>query len=282
MSIDKYKVWYITIIWRPNTGKSTFINTLIWEKVSIVSSIPQTTRKKVLWIYNTPEAQIIFIDTPWIHSSAHKFNQKLNDEALWGLEQSDVILYFVDSMKQKGEEEKFLEEVFEKVKKPKIKVFTKIDTGLHAEAWFLTISSLKKKGFDPLLEQIISYLPTSPLLYPQEYYTSQTMDERSEEIVREKIFLTMHEEIPHSVFVKVEEIEDTPKILKILCYIFTETESQKTIIIWKGGSMLTKIGKEARLDLEKIFWRKVFLSLRLKVSPKWRQDEALLNRMFIK
>lgn len=281
-SIDKYICWYVTIIWRPNTWKSTFINTLIGEKVSIVSPTPQTTRKKVLWMYNDDESQVIFLDTPGIHKGQYKLNDKLNEEALWSIESADVILYFVDPTRPQWEEEAFLKWVFESVKKPKLKVFTKADIQKVEEPESFSISSKTKHGFDELLMKIKSLLPNWPLLYPQDFYTYQTIPERAEEIVREKIFLHLKEEIPHSSYVTVDEVEDTGKMLKILSYIYVESESQKKIIIGKWGAILTMLWKEARLELERIFWKKVFLSLRVKVAPKWRQDEWIISRLLSK
>lgn len=285
-SIDKYKVWFVSIFWRPNVGKSTFLNTLLWQKVSIVSSVPQTTRKKILWIYNDEDSQIVFFDTPWIHNSEKAFNIAINWESFSTFNDADVVCYFVDPTRQKWEEEANLEKVYNTLHKPKIKVFTKGDLKeifpISQESEGIQISSQTKWGFSELLEKIKSYLPTWPLLYPQDFYTYQPMSQRVEEIVREKIFLYAMDEIPHSTFVQVDDIHDEWKMLKILCYIYTETESQKTIIVGKKWAFLSKIGKQSREELEAIFWRKIFLSLRVKVYPKWRQDDRLLKNMFEK
>lgn len=280
--IIKY-VGYVCIIGRPNTGKSTFLNTLLWEKVAITTNIPQTTRNKILWIYNDEDSQIIFFDTPWIHKSENFFNQEINSQALSSLSEWDIILYFIDSTRDAWEEEKYIEEILKNLEKPIIKVYTKIDilTKKDIPQWenIVTISSLKKLGFDELLKKIKTYLPKWHPYYPEDYFTFQTMDFRISEIIREKIFLHTKQELPHSVFVEIEEIEEQENLIRIISYIYTETESQKYIIIGKAWSLLSQIGKESRLDLENIFWKKIFLSLRVKVSPKWRKNEIIAKKI---
>lgn len=276
---DNYKVWFISIIWRPNTGKSSFINSLLWEKVSIVSSVPQTTRKSVLGIYNDTDSQIIFFDTPWIHTSEKEFNKQINKQALWKLQESDVVLYFIDSTRKSWEEEKFLETVYGSLEIPKIKVFTKSDLIQERIPWEIYISNTSQDGYEQLLKLIKEKLPVWPLLYPLDFYTTQDMGFRVEETIREKIFLSTSQEIPHSVYVQVDDIHDEWKLLKILAYIFTETESQKKIIIGKKWALLSEIWKQARLELESIFGKKIFLSLRVKVAPKWRSDEKTLKKL---
>lgn len=278
--IDNKKTWFVVILWRPNTGKSTFINTLIWEKVSIVSSTPQTTRKKIIWVYNDDDSQIIFIDTPGIHKWERQVNTHINTQALWSIQDADVVLYFIDPTRPLWEEEKMLEDVFLKCTQAKVKVYTKSDIQQKHEEGALSISSISREGFTELLAAIKALLPQGPLYYPQDVYTYQTDEQRIEEIVREKIFLHTKEEIPHSTFVEVEDIQEEGKMLKIHAYIYVETESQKIIVIWKKAELLSQIGKEARLELEDIFWKKIFLSLRVKVALKWRDDKKVLERVF--
>jgi GTPase len=277
------KVGYVSIIGRPNTGKSTFLNTLIGEKIAITTSIPQTTRNKILWIYNDEESQIIFFDTPWIHKSENFFNQEINAQAINTLNDGDVILYFIDTTRATWEEEKYIEDILKTVEKPLIKVYTKIDIPLKKEILegenSVKISSVQHIWFDVLLGKIKNHLKSGHLFYPEDYFTFQPMDFRASEIIREKIFLHTKEELPHSIFVEVEEIEEQENLIKIISYIYTETESQKYIIIWKKGSFLSQIGKEARLELEGIFWKKIFLSLRVKVLPKWRKNEVIAKRI---
>lgn len=282
--LEEKKVWYISIIWRPNTWKSTFINTLIWKKISITSNIPQTTRKKILAIYNDEESQIVFFDTPWIHESNKLFNQNINNEAIKSLNQSSLVLYFIDSSREWWEEEKYIKNILSKLKVPIIKVYTKIDLqakiNIPQNENIVKISSQTKQWFDELLVKIKSFLKKEVIPYPKDYYTKQDMYFRISEIIREKIFLHTREEVPHDIFVEVDEIVEKEDILEILAYIYTQSDSQKTIIIWKSWSKLSQIWKKSRLDLQEIFDKKVFLKLRVKTKENWKKDEKLLKNMF--
>ena len=279
------KVGYVSIIWRPNAWKSTFINTLIWEKIAITSTIPQTTRNKILAIYNDDDTQIIFIDTPGIHESTKKINQEINSQALSSIRESNVILYFIDSTRDYWKEEQYIEQILENVHIPIIKVYTKIDIARKKPLKYDTcnifcISSFSGKGVTELLTYIQWLLPKWPLLFPEEYYTKQDMRFRISEIVREKLFYELKQELPHSIFVSVEEIEESTDMMRISAYIYTETDSQKYIVIGKWGSLLSKIWKQAREELASIFDTKVFLALRVKVKKDWRKDEKFLKKMF--
>ena len=282
--LSEKKVWYVAIIGRPNAGKSTFINTLIWEKIAITSDIPQTTRNKILAIYNDTDSQILFFDTPGIHESHKEFNAQINNQALSSLSEASVVLYFIDSSRPYGPEEKYIEEILEKINTPVFFVYTKQDLKKHITLRegenVYEISSIQKTGFEKLLEAIKERLPLGMMLYDEDFYTKQDLNFRISEIVREKLFGELKEEIPHSIFVAIEEIEDEGNLKKIAAYIYTETDSQKYIVIWKNGSLLSKVGKEARLELEAMFEQKVFLSLRVKVKKNWRKDVNLIKKMF--
>jgi len=283
------KVGYVAIIGRPNAGKSTFINTLIWEKISITSNIPQTTRKKVLAIYNDDESQIVFFDTPWIHENEKNFNKAINQQAISSLSESNLILYFIDSSRNFWDEEKFIEKILENVSVPVLKIYTKAD--LEAKIGIpqnknnvFKISSQTREGFDELLKAIKEKLPTSPLLFPENIYTKQDMFFRISEIIREKVFLNTKEEIPHSIFITVDEIEETQtndwkELLKIVAYINAESDSQKYILIWKWWNLIAKMWKESRIEIEQVFGKKVFLALRVKVRKNWRKDDRLVKEI---
>lgn len=275
--IKEKKVWYVAIIWRPNAWKSTFINSLIWEKVSITSNIPQTTRKRVLAIYNDFDSQIIFFDTPWIHQNNKEFNQEINKQAIMSIREAEIVLYFIDSSREAWEEEKNIEKLLEFCNNPIIKVYTKDDIAIKSKDDWIKISSINKKWFEELVDKIKSFLPIWPQFYPDDYYTVQDMYFRISEIVREKVFTHTKEELPHSIYVEIEEIDETPELLKIQAYIYTETDSQRYIIIWKSWSLITTIWTEARHDLEKIFDKKVFISLRVKTMEKWRKNKKIIN-----
>lgn len=277
------KVWYVAIIGRPNAWKSTFINSLLWEKVSITTNVPQTTRKRVLAIFNDSESQIIFFDTPWIHKSEKQFNKKINDVAINSFKDSELILYFIDSTREWGEEEKYIRQIIEMVNKPVIKVYTKVDleSKITIPSWEKTqkISSISQVWFSELLNKIKTYLQTWPLFFPEDFYTKQDIYFRISEIIREKAFVHTKEELPHSIYIWVEEIEEKDELLKIVAYIYTETDSQKYIVIWKWWKLISAIWTEARKDLEKIFEKKVFLALRVKVRKNWRKDEWLVKKI---
>ena len=279
--IKQKKVWYVSIIWRPNAGKSTFINSLLWQKISITTNIPQTTRKKVLAIYNDDDSQIIFLDTPWIHKSEKIFNSKINEVALNSISESDVIVYFIDSSREWWVEENFIKEFIANVGKPILKVYTKTDLKpkINIPNDAIKISSLDKTWFENLLENIKKYLQTSQILFSEDYYTKQDIFFRISEIIREKVFLHTKEEIPHSIYVWVEEVQDKEELLRIVAYIYCETESQKYIIVGKWWSLISKIWQESRLELENIFEKKVFLALKVKVQKNWRKNEKLIKNL---
>lgn len=277
------KVWYISIIWRPNAWKSTFINSLIWQKISITTNIPQTTRRKVLAIYNDENSQIIFLDTPGIHKSEKDFNKKINEVAIESLEDSDLIIYFIDSSREWWDEENYIKELISKTKKPVLKVYTKCDLkpkiNIPESKNIIKISSINKTWFENLLEKTKSFLKTGPIFFWEDFYTKQDIYFRISEIIREKVFLNTKEELPHSVYVWVEEVDDKEEILRIVAYIYTETESQKYIVVWKWWSLISKIWKESRLELENIFEKKVFLALKAKSQKNWRKNEKLIKSL---
>jgi GTPase len=282
LSIEK-KVWYIAIIGRPNAWKSTFVNSLIWEKISITTKVPQTTRKRVLAIYNDTDSQIIFFDTPWIHKSEKKFNEKINNVAISSFKDAELILYFIDTSREWWWEEKYIREIISMVNKPVIRVYTKTDLkakiSIPESEDCVKISSIDKTWFENLLEKSKKHLKKWPLFFPEEYYTKQDIYFRISEIIREKTFLHTKEELPHSVYIWVDEIEENDDLLKMVAYIYTETDSQKYIVIWKWGKLIGQIWKEARIELESIFEKKVFLALRVKVKKNWRKDDKIVKQI---
>jgi GTP-binding protein Era len=197
------------------------------------------------------------------------------------MKEASLIVYFVDPTRETWAEEKYIEELLSFTSIPVLKVFTKADINKKVldTSTNLNISSVTKEGFDELLEKMKSYLPEWVLLYDEDYYTVQEMDFRIAEIIREKVFLHTKEEIPHSVFIDVTDIEDKPSILRINAYIYTETDSQRYIIIGKNWDLVTQIWTEARTELEEIFGKKVFLALRVKTQEKWRKNERLIKQI---
>lgn len=276
------KVWYVALIGRPNSGKSTFINTLIDEKVSAVSSKPQTTQKTIRGIYNDDDSQVIFFDTPGIHESPQELNIIINTQAAVALQDADVVVRFIDISRQRGDEEEKISALLQGIKKPVILVYSKCDLGHATEArkGAIMLSSRKKNGFEELLVEIKKYLPTGPLFYDEDYYTDQDMEMRIREIIREKIFNSLGDELPYDILVDVEDLTEEDGMIKALVMLYVSKDSQKNILIGQGGSVLKNIGTQARKELETILDRKVYILLRVKTMPKWNKNPNILKKYF--
>jgi GTP-binding protein Era len=288
---------FTAIIGRPNTGKSTLLNQILGQKIVIATDKAQTTRKRIKGIYTVPEGQIVFIDTPGVHKPLNKLGEFLLDEAKVSVPDADLILFLVDGCEPAGKGDKWIAQnvlaqagvksvpviiVMNKV--DKIKNPAKVEENLltykvlfERNCPVLRVSAKTGRNMDTLLKNIFDLLPEGELLYPEDVVTEETMRDVVSEIVREKILMNTSDEIPHSVAVKVDRYEETDSIDRIYANIYCETKSQKGILIGKGGSLLKKIGTEARLELEKIAEKKVFLSLEVKVEKDWRKKEKALN-----
>ena len=290
------KVWYVAIVGRPNAGKSTLLNALIWERVSAISPRPQTTQRSIPGIFTDEEKeiQIVFLDTPGIHhdgteqygsQKASDINTRINSEAFASLREADVIIRLVDPTRPAWAEDTRIDEVLSFAKQPILRIETKQDLQKRphpGDNIDIQIDSINKVGFDALIAKIAEFLPEGPYLYESDYYTDQTMDLRIQEVVREQLFAELGEEIPYACYVEVGSIENGADMLSVQVYINTETDSQKTIVIGKWGQKVNAIGTKSRLILEEIFGKKVFLGLRVKVHKNWRKNEQVLNRLFPK
>lgn len=287
------KTGYVAIIGRPNAWKSTFINSLIWEKVSGVSPRPQTTQRSIPAIFTDSNKwlQIIFLDTPGIHKveknpekKLPNINELINAEAFASLREADVILRLLDPTRPYGEEDQRIDEVLDFVKKPIIRVETKQDLkkSYPGKNIDFKINSITKRWFDELIETISIYLPEGPFLYDEDYYTDQSIDFRVSETIREVMFELLWEEIPYASYIEISDIENSQEILKVNGYIHTETESQKKIVIWKMWSKIKEIWTKSRIILEWIFGKKIFLGLRVKVDKNWRKNTKTLSKLFPK
>ncbi|HRI35712.1 MAG TPA: GTPase Era [bacterium] len=281
---DVRLVGSVAVVGRPNSGKSSFVNTLIGEKVSIVSKRPQTTQRTTHGIYTTNDLQIVFLDTAGIHLGNDRWNEAVNRHAAKSLERASVILYFIDRSRPYGTEERNIRTILDKVDKPIIPVLTKCDLDKRLDDGnipenAIEMSNVDKSGFESIIEAIRPHLETAPLLYDEDYYTDQDMYTRVSEVVREKLFRELDEELPYSVYVETQHIQDSPDgaRLDILAYIYAERDSQKAIIIGKNASFLVKIGTAARRDLEEIFGRHVMLQLRVKTMPKWKKNDKIME-----
>lgn len=287
------KSGFVTIIGRPNVGKSTLLNQILGQKIVITTDKAQTTRKRIKGIYTTKEGQIVFVDTPGVHKPLNKLGEFLLDEAKISIPDADLILFLVDGSEPAGKGDKWIAQNLLETEIPVIIVMNKVDkvkkpdvveknlisykTLFEKNLPILRVSAKTGRNIDTLISDIFKKLPDGELLYPEDVVTEETMRSVAEEVIREKILLNTSEEIPHSVAVKIEKYLETDEIDRIWANIFCETKSQKGILIGKGGAMLKKIGTEARLELEKIVEKKVFLGLEVKVEKDWRKKEKSLR-----
>lgn len=278
------RVWYVTLLGRPSSGKSSFVNTVIGDKISIVSSIPQTTRRLIRGIYTDEAFQIIFQDVPGLHSSAHKWNQSINWVTKNALGDADIILRLIDGSRAKGEEEWIIDRIVDEAKVPVITIVTKSDLLSEKDRkkfpkWSQFVSNITREGIDEIVKKIGGKLPKWPLLYPESDITDQDVHTRASEIIREKIFQTTYEEVPHDTYVDIEMMEDKWKLVKILAYIFCTTDSQKKILIGNHGTKIKEIGSLARQDLQDLFEKKVYLELHIKVARNWQGQENITRKV---
>mgnify|MGYP002626361966 CR=1 FL=1 len=287
------KSGFVAIIGRPNVGKSTLLNQILGQKIVITTDKAQTTRKRIKGIYTKPEGQIVFVDTPGVHKPLNKLGEFLLDEAKVAVPDADLILFLVDGSESAGKGDKWIAQNLLQTDIPIIIVMNKVDKVKKTEkveANLLTyktlfeenlpivrVSAKTGRNIDTLINNIYKKLPQGEILYPEDVVTEETMRDVAQEIIREKILLNTSDEIPHSVAVQITNYFEQEDIDKIYATIFCEQKSQKGILIGKNGSLLKKIGTEARLELEKITEKKVFLGLEIKVEKDWRKKDSSLK-----
>ncbi len=287
------KSGFVAIIGRPNVGKSTLLNQILGQKIVITTDKAQTTRKRIKGIYTNKEGQIVFVDTPGVHKPLNKLGEFLLDEAKIAVPDADVILFLVDGSESAGKGDKWIAQHLLQTKIPIVIVMNKVDkvkkpekveenllsykTLFEENLPVVRISAKTGRNIDTLMNNIFKKLPEGEPLYPEDVVTEETMRDVTEEIIREKILLNTSDEIPHSVAVKVTNYQEKEEIDKIYATIYCEQKSQKGILIGKGGSLLKKIGTEARLELEKIVEKKVYLQLEVKVEKDWRKKQNILK-----
>ena len=292
--IDKHYSGFAAIVGRPNVGKSTLTNGLIGEKIAIMSDRPQTTRNKIMCILNTDNAQIMFLDTPGIHKPHHKLGEYMVRTAESTLKEVDVILFVIDVSEKRGAGENYILELLQKVKTPVILVANKIDklqdksklfniikeyTALYNFVAVVPVSALEDKEFPGLVEEITKHLPEGPDYFPDDMITDQPERVIAAEMIREKVLRSTHDEVPHSIAVEVDEFKVREnEDVYIRATIFVERESQKGIVIGAKGSLLKKIGQQARKDIEALLGCKVFLELWVKVKADWRNKDKALKQ----
>ncbi|MEG6520783.1 GTPase Era [Desulfotomaculum sp. 1211_IL3151] len=282
---EGYRSGFVALVGRPNVGKSTLLNKLVGQKVAIMSDKPQTTRHKIHSVLSRNEAQIVFLDTPGIHKPRHKLGEYMVDVALGALKEVDAVLFLVEANEAPGPGDQYIAEQLKGVKTPVFLMLNKIDLlqkeqvleriiqykDLLPFAEVIPVSAMAGDNVNRLIETIIKYLPEGPQYYPADMITDRPERFIMAEIIREKVLHLTSEEIPHSVAVVVEQItERNNGVVAVNAVIYTERDSQKAILIGKGGNMLKEVGRRARVEIENLLGSKVFLELWVKVKKDWR------------
>lgn len=289
-----YKSGFIGIIGRPNVGKSTLMNQLVGQKIAITSPIAQTTRNRLQGILTTPAAQLIFVDTPGIHKPHHQLGEVLVQNAKIAIDSVDVVLFVVDGTQPAGGGDRFIVDLLSRSETPVILGLNKIDQQpsefaqidytyselASSHQWQLVkFSAIDGTGLDNLQQLLIDHLELGPYYYPPDLVTDQPERFIMGELIREQILLLTREEVPHSVAITIDAVEEDTTITRVLAAIHVERDSQKGILIGKGGSMLKAIGSAAREQIQKLIAGKVYLELFVKVQPKWRQSRFRLSEL---
>jgi GTP-binding protein Era len=290
----------VTLVGRPNVGKSTLLNQLVGTKISIVSDRPQTTRNQVRGVWNGPASQIVFIDTPGIHKPKTELGRRLNQRSIETLSAVDVVCFLIEATASIGAGDRYIAGLLADVGTPAILVVNKIDAAGPAEvlgqlvegsgtlgdfAAYVPLSARTGEGADALLGEISGRLPEGPLYYPDGVVTDQPDTFLAAELLREKLLAMAREELPHSLAVTVEEIEDRPAdgakeaLLVLRAVVRVERDSQKGIVIGKGGAVIKEAGTAARLELEALFGVKVHLETHVKVEKDWQRRPDMLDRL---
>ena len=286
---------YVSLIGRPNAGKSTLLNRLIGVKVAIVSDKPQTTRTRIVGVKTYDEGQLVFVDTPGIHRPLHRLNVRMVDAAVETIREVQVVVLMFDASTKAGRGDEYVSGLLRDTKTPVVLVLNKVDLiaknsllpliqaaqSWHPFAAIVPVSAATGDGVAELETLLLSLVPESEPLFPEDYLTDQPERVLVAETVREKVLEQTRAELPFSTAVIVDQFDETERerILRLYCTIFVETESQKPIVIGRGGTMIKRIGTDARKDLEAFFETKVFLDLRVKVNPDWRDNERALDEI---
>ncbi|HLY62437.1 MAG TPA: GTPase Era [Terriglobia bacterium] len=290
---ETHKFGQVAIVGRPNAGKSTLINALVGEKVSIVTAVPQTTRNRILGIVNRPGAQMVFMDTPGIHKPLSRLNNQMMRYVRSALEERDLALLIVDAASKFGKGDEFTLTLLKEYAPKTILLLNKIDriakprllplidrySKLHDFEEIIPISARSGDGLEELLEAVIKRLPEGPALYPSEMYTDQPERFLAAEIIREKVIQQTQKEMPYVTAVLIEEFHESDTLTRIHSTIVVERESQKPIVIGAGGHRIKEIGTAARRELEKLFPPQVFLELFVKVQPNWRDNQQIVAEL---
>ena len=287
------KSGFVSLVGRPNVGKSTLLNSLVGYKIAITSDKAQTTRNSIQGIYNDDDSQIVFVDTPGIHKPKHKLGRRLNEEAYYSIDDVDIILFLMDVTMPFGKGDNFVLDRIKQAKKPTFLILNKVDKikkdyllelilkykDIYDFKEIIPISALKKDNVTELINTLKKYLPDNVKYFPDEELTNTTIEFRTAELIREKVLRLTDEEVPHAVTCVVERYEDKKDKAIITATIIVERDSLKSIIIGKQGKMLKSIGSKARQDIEKMVGKKVYLDLFVKTIKNWRDKEKYLREL---
>ncbi|HXZ27850.1 MAG TPA: GTPase Era [Terriglobales bacterium] len=292
-----FRSGFVSIIGRPNAGKSTLLNALVGQKVAIVTHKPQTTRHRIQGIVNLearqgrPAGQVVFIDTPGVHRPESSLNRKMMREVQEALESRDLLLLIVDASQSMGAGDRFTLDLVKKVGGPVFLLLNKIDliekgkllplidrySKLHSFQEIIPVSAVKGDGLELLLDKVAQALPAGPRYFPKDQVTDQPERFLVAELIRERVLVETKQELPYATAVQVEQFEESPRMTRIAAAIYCEREGQKGILIGRGGAMLKRIGSAARREIERMLGGKVFLELFVKVSPGWRDSRAFVE-----
>ena len=287
---------FVSIVGRPNAGKSTLLNRMVGEKIAIVSDKPQTTRTRIVGVKNYADGQIVFVDTPGIHRPLHRMNVRMVDAAVESLRDVDAVVLVHDATTRAGRGDAYVSGLLKDLQVPVVLALNKIDQvrkpkllpiiaeaqTWHAFADIVPISAATGDGVDRLERLLLEKMPEGDPLYPSDFLTDQPERAMAAEMIREKVLRHTRAELPFSTAVVVDQFEEPSEpggLLRLFCTILVEQESQKPIVIGRGGDMIKRIGTEARQDLERFFDTKVFLDLRVKVKADWRDDDRTLDEL---
>ncbi len=287
------KSGFVSLVGRPNVGKSTLLNSIVGYKVAITSNKAQTTRNILQGIYNDSNTQIVFVDTPGIHKPKNKLGQLLNEEAYYSIEDVDIILFLIDVTMPFGKGDNFVLDKIKKANKPTFLILNKVDKIKKEELFSLIlkykdlydfkeiipISALKEKNINELIKTLKNYLPDNIKYFPDNDITNTSLEFRIAELIREKVLRLTNEEVPHAVTCVVEEYKESKDKALICVSLIVERDSLKSIIIGKKGAMLKEIGSKARIDIENMINKKVYLEIVVKTIKNWRDKEKYLREL---
>jgi GTP-binding protein Era len=287
-----FRSGFVSILGRPNAGKSTLLNALVGTKVAIVADKPQTTRTAIQGVLTLAEAQVVFVDTPGIHKSDTPINKRMMEAVRAALDERDLLVFLADATRPFEEEDRQAVDLVRKAATPAVLVLNKIDllkdkaallplTEEYRKAFdfaeYVPVSAKRGEGLDTLRKAIIERLPEGPAYFPPDHVTDQPERFLAAELIRERILHETREEVPHSVAVAIDGWEETPRLARIYATVLVEREGQKGILIGARGAMMKRVGTLAREEMERLFGKRIFLDLRVKVQPKWREKAAFLN-----